>query len=81
MKTSDDTNCSVWKSRKKLIMGLLLLLNAWIWPRWVGIDGWITWLAVLMTLFGLLGSFKTGWCSRGSSKVSSKKSVKKRKKR
>ena len=38
----------------KLLFGALLLLNAFIWPQWLGIDGWIKFLAVLMVLGGFL---------------------------
>lgn len=38
----------------KIVFGALLLLNAFVWPLWMGIDGWIKWLAVLMVLGGAL---------------------------
>ena len=38
----------------KIVFGALLLLNAFVWPLWDGIDGWISWLAVLMVLGGLM---------------------------
>jgi hypothetical protein len=38
----------------KLVTGALLLLNAFIWPRWLGVDGWISYLAVLLVLFGFI---------------------------
>ena len=38
----------------KLVVGALLLLNAFIWPRWLGIDGWVSFVAVLMLLGGFL---------------------------
>ena len=37
---------------KKIIFGLLLLLNAFLWPKWLGVDGWVTWIALLMVVFG-----------------------------
>ena len=36
---------------KKIIFGLLLLLNAFVWPQWLGIDGWLAWIALLMVVF------------------------------
>jgi len=42
---------------KKIVIGGLLLLNAFVWPKW-GIawagSGWIQWFAVIMVLLGLL---------------------------
>jgi len=39
---------------KKVVMGALLLLNGFVWPKWLGIDGWVKFFAVLMVLFGLV---------------------------
>jgi protein-S-isoprenylcysteine O-methyltransferase Ste14 len=38
----------------KLVLGLLLLLNAFVWPLWLGIDGWVSWFGVLFVLMGLV---------------------------
>ncbi len=38
----------------KVVFGALLLLNAFVWPGWLGIDGWVSWLAVLMVVGGLV---------------------------
>ena len=37
----------------KVVTGVLLLLNGFVWPLWTGIDGWIKWIAVLMVVGGL----------------------------
>ena len=37
----------------KIVTGLLLLLNVY-WLQWLGIDGWIKWVAVLMVLGGVV---------------------------
>jgi hypothetical protein len=37
----------------KIIVGALILLNAFVWPRWLGVDGWISFFAVLIILCGL----------------------------
>jgi len=49
----------------KIVFGALLLLNAFVWPLWTGIDGWIAWLAVLIVLggIGLLFHPKGNCCS------------------
>ncbi len=38
----------------KIVVGVLILLNAFVWPRWLGIDGWISFFAVLMILCGIV---------------------------
>ena len=46
--------CKKCTGISKIVFGVLLLLNAYVWPRWYGIDGWITWIAILMGIFGFL---------------------------
>ena len=41
----------------KIVVGVLILLNAFVWPRWLGIDGWISFVAVLMILCGIIKFF------------------------
>ena len=50
---------------KKIVFGALLLLNAFVWPQWLGIDGWVAWLAVLAILCGVVLMFhpKENCCS------------------
>jgi len=38
----------------KIVFGLLLLLNAFIWPKWLDLSGWIAWVAILMIVFGVI---------------------------
>jgi len=49
-----DCMCKRCHGVYKIVFGALLLLNAFVWPLWMGIDGWIKWLAVLMVLGGAL---------------------------
>jgi len=49
-----DCMCSRCSGTKKVIVGALLLLNALLWPKWLGIDGWVQWFAVLLVLGGVL---------------------------
>ncbi len=37
-----------------LLTGALLLLNAFVWPQWLGIDGWVQFGAVLLVLCGFI---------------------------
>jgi hypothetical protein len=64
----------------KIVFGALLLLNAFVWPMWSGIDGWVAWFAVLMVLGGVLLLFhpKNGSCC--SVPPAAKAAKKKRKK-
>ena len=41
----------------KIIFGVLILLNAFLWPKWLGVDGWISFFAALMVLGGLVHMF------------------------
>lgn len=56
----------------KVVFGLLLLLNAFVWPLWIGIDGWVAWLAVLMVIGGLVKLVKPT-CGHCCGSVSGKK--------
>lgn len=47
----------------KVVFGALLLLNAFVWPKWMGIDGWVQWLAVLMVVGGLVKYFVPNKCT------------------
>ena len=49
-----DGMCTKCHGVKKVVFGLLLLLNAFLWPKWLGVDGWVAWLAVLAVLAGAL---------------------------
>ncbi|MBT5342000.1 hypothetical protein HOL59_00275 [Candidatus Woesearchaeota archaeon] len=50
---------------KKIVFGALLLLNAFVWPQWLGIDGWISWLAVLVVVGGVAMLFHPN-CDSGA---------------
>jgi len=66
---------------KKLLVGALLLVNAFVWPKWLGVDGWIAFVAVLMVIGGLVMVFwhpQSNCCS--SVKPAGKPVLKKRRK-
>ncbi|MBS3139557.1 hypothetical protein J4479_00995 [Candidatus Woesearchaeota archaeon] len=46
-----------------LITGALILVNAFWWPRWLGVDGWVTFLAVLLVLSGFIKLVLPNKCS------------------
>ena len=68
---------------KKVVFGLLLLLNAFVWPKWLGIDGWVAWLALLMVIFGAIMAFcpKCGCKDDKGCEPAKKPAAKKRRKR
>ncbi|MBI2145470.1 hypothetical protein HYU18_04070 [Candidatus Woesearchaeota archaeon] len=39
---------------KHVIVGALLLLNAYVWPQWLGLDGWVKFAAVLLIVGGIV---------------------------
>ncbi len=65
-------NCGV----TKIIWGALLLLNAYVWPQWSGIDGWVAWVAVLMVVTGIVMLL---WKPKECKMPAAKKPAKKRK--
>jgi hypothetical protein len=46
--------CKKCSGIAKLVIGALLLLNAFVWPQWLGVDGWVSFLALLMVLGGFV---------------------------
>ena len=46
--------CKKCSGVKKLVLGALLLVNAFVWPQWLGIDGWVAFVGLLMILGGFL---------------------------
>ncbi|MBT3835682.1 hypothetical protein HOD05_03530 [Candidatus Woesearchaeota archaeon] len=72
-------NCSSGMCKKchgahHIVLGALLLLNAFVWPQWTDLTGWISFVAVLMVIGGLL---KLLHPSCGHCETSSKKKGKK----
>lgn len=45
--------CKKCMGVSKLVFGVLLLLNAFVWPLWTGIDGWFAWIGMLLVLAGV----------------------------
>ncbi len=58
---------------KKLAVGVLVLLNAFVWPQWLGIDGWVTFFGVLLILGGLVMLVLPKDCCGGSCEAPKKK--------
>jgi hypothetical protein len=46
--------CKKCSGVSKLVVGALLLMNAFVWPRWLGIDGWVSFVAVLFVIGGFV---------------------------
>ncbi len=69
----------------KIIVGVLILLNAFVWPMWLGIDGWISFAAVLMILCGLVKIFHPSCgpstcCAPAKPAMAAKKPMRKKRK-
>ena len=60
----------------KLVTGGLILLNAFVWPKWDGIDGWFAWIGVLFVLFGALKLLVPNKCPGCAATCSTKKGKK-----
>ncbi len=56
--------CSHCHAISKIVFGALLLLNGFLWPRWLGIDGWVSWIAVLMVIWGIVFLASPRMCPR-----------------
>ncbi|NQV91202.1 hypothetical protein HQ489_01900 [Candidatus Woesearchaeota archaeon] len=59
--------CRKCHSAHKIVLGLLLLLNAFVWPKWTDLTGWISFVAVLMVIGGLLHLAKSSCGHCGTS--------------
>jgi hypothetical protein len=40
------------------LIGVLILINLFVWPQWLGIDGWLGFFALLMIIGGIWRSLK-----------------------
>ena len=65
--------CKKCHGTKKLVIGLLLLLNAYVWPKWSGFDGWMAWFGVLFVLMGVLMLFVPNNCKGCNAPAKGKK--------
>ncbi len=70
------------KGVMKIVVGILILLNAFVWPMWLGIDGWVSFAAVLMILCGIIKLFhpccKTESCCMPAKPAMAAKPMKKK---
>ena len=47
--------CGRCHARKKVVLGALVLLNIYVWPKWVGsIDKWLAFYGVLAIIGGIV---------------------------
>lgn len=73
MMECDHGMCGACHGVMKIIWGGLLLLNAFVWPMWTGVDGWVSWVAVLMVLGGVVKLVKPSCGHCGSMMMDKKK--------
>ncbi|MBT4651645.1 hypothetical protein HOC13_03940 [Candidatus Woesearchaeota archaeon] len=62
----------------KIVVGVLILLAAFVWPKLSGIDNWVAFLGALMVLFGVMKFFHPS-CGSGECCLPDKPASKKRK--
>jgi len=58
-----------YKGIKKIIVGALILVNAFLWPQWLGIDGWVAFGGILLIICGVMKMLylcKSSCCSGSS---------------
>ncbi|MGV8171144.1 MAG: hypothetical protein ACP5OA_00450 [Candidatus Woesearchaeota archaeon] len=42
------------------LLGVLILINLFVWPKWLGVDGWLGFFALLMIFGGVWKSAMSG---------------------
>jgi len=42
------------------LFGILILVNAFIWPKWIGVDGWFAFLGILLMFMGVWKAYVNG---------------------
>ncbi len=66
--------CTRCRSIVTIVLGALILINAYWWPRWVGIDNWIAFFGALTLIGGVITYLKpTCGCESHSAPVKGKK--------
>lgn len=51
--------CGKCRGMKTLVVGVLMLINYFFWPKLTGLDGWIIFFAFLLVLSGIVHSMKS----------------------
>ena len=64
---------------RKLVLGLVILFNIYVWPKWMGIDGWMKWFGLVFAVWGLYTFVAPSSCPIGGCGMPA--ATKKRKKR
>ena len=64
--------CGKCRGGKKIVLGLLVLLNIYVWPKWTGnIDNWLGFFAVLLIIAGVI-KFAMPTCPHCKAEMSAK---------
>jgi len=50
------------------LLGVLILINAFVWPQWAGIDGWMAFFGILLIIAGVWKSLMPGCKCHSQSK-------------
>lgn len=46
-----------------LIVGILVLINMYLWPKWLGLDGWVGFFGVIAIITGVLSLLMKNKCA------------------
>lgn len=49
-----DGMCARCHAAKKVVLGALVLLNAFVWPLWTDLTGWLAFFGALMVVGGVV---------------------------
>jgi len=55
------------------LLGVLILINAFVWPQWTGIDGWMAFFGILFIVAGVWKSLMPGCKCHSSGKCCEEK--------
>jgi hypothetical protein len=58
--------CGRCRGCGKILIGVLMLVNFFFWPRWTGVDGWLVFFAVILVLGGLWKALMPTCCCNAS---------------
>jgi len=61
------------------LIGVVMLINLFVWPHWLGLDGWVGFLAVLLIVGGLWRSAMPHCGCHAEYKAEAPKEAKKKK--
>jgi len=71
--------CHKCKGMLWSLLGVLILINAFVWPQWSGVDGWMAFFGLLLLLGGVWKSIMPGCACHKECAIEPVKEAKKKK--